>query len=144
MVTLRNPAITAVRLTDKNNIAAAIRHHDHQGLGIGNARLRDGAAGRSDEDTVGDVIHPFNERRLAAGPSVGERPSRLLSDDDVAFIVTRATTLPGSLGCPLTRWRIRKLVAYLARCRQRRVVLSRERLRLILPEAGVSFQRTRT
>jgi transposase len=99
----------------------------------------------ADEDTVRDVIHAFNERGLAAlDPQwAGGRP-RLISDDDVAFIVTTATTRPGSLGCPFTRWSIRKLVAYLARCQQRRVVISRERLRLILRKAGVSFQRTRT
>ena len=60
------------------------------------------------------------------------------------MIVATATTRPGALGCPFTRWSIRKLVAYLARCHQRRIGISRERLRLILREAGVSFQRTRT
>jgi transposase len=46
----------------------------------------------ADEDTVCDVIHSFNAKGLAApGPQwAGGRP-RLVSDDDVAFIVT--TTL---------------------------------------------------
>jgi transposase len=99
----------------------------------------------ADEDTVRDVIHAFNERGLAAlDPQwAGGRP-RLISDDDIAFIVTTATARPATLGCPFTRWSIRKLAAYLAHCHQRRVVIGRERLRQILREHGVSFQRTRT
>jgi transposase len=99
----------------------------------------------ADEDTVRDVIHAFNERGLAAlDPQwAGGRP-RLISDDDITFIVTTATARPDKLACPFTRWSIRKLVAYLARCHERRILISRERLRLILREAGVSFQRTRT
>jgi transposase len=99
----------------------------------------------ADEDTVRDVIHAFNERGLAAlDPRwAGGRP-RLISDADIAFIVTTATTRPAVCGCPFTHWSIRKLVAYLSRCHQRRIVIGRERLRLILHEAGVSFQRTRT
>ena len=53
----------------------------------------------ADEDTVRDVIHAFNERGLAAlDPQwAGGRP-RLISDDDIAFIVTTATTRPGDAG----------------------------------------------
>ena len=49
----------------------------------------------ADEDTVRDVIHAFNERGLAAlDPRwAGGRP-RLISDDDIAFIVATATTRP--------------------------------------------------
>ncbi len=99
----------------------------------------------ADEDTVRDVIHAFNERGVAAlDPQwAGGRP-RLISDDDIAFVVTTATTRPAKLGCPFTRWSLRKLAAYLARCPERRVVIRRERLRQILREAGVSLQRTRT
>jgi transposase len=102
----------------------------------------------ADQDTVRDVIHAFNERGLAAlDPRwAGGRP-RLISDADIGFIVTTATTRPDKLGCPFTRWSIRKLVAYLddtARCHERRVLTGRERLRQLLHEAGVSFQRTRT
>ncbi|WP_319018990.1 helix-turn-helix domain-containing protein [Microbispora sitophila] len=45
----------------------------------------------TDEDTVRDVVHAFNEKGLAAlGPQwAGGRP-RLISDDDIAFIVTTA------------------------------------------------------
>jgi transposase len=99
----------------------------------------------ADEDTVRDVIHAFNEKGLAAlDPQwAGGRP-RLISDDDIAFIVTTATTRPVKLGCPFTHWSLRKLVQYLERCHERRIVISRERLRQILRSQHVSFQRTRT
>ena len=103
----------------------------------------------ADEDTVRDVIHAFNERGLAAlDPRwAGGRPRRL-SDPDIAFILQTATTDPGRLGMPFTRWSVRKLVAYLARRpadrHQRRIVISRERLRQILRENSISLQRTRT
>src|ERR687886_907246 len=49
----------------------------------------------ADEDTVRDVIHAFNERGLAAlDPRwAGGRP-RLISDDDVGFIVATAKARP--------------------------------------------------
>jgi hypothetical protein len=51
------------------------------------------------EVTVRDVIHAFKERGLAAlDPRwAGGRP-RLNTDDDIAFIVTTATTRPGKPG----------------------------------------------
>src|SRR3954454_14687604 len=99
----------------------------------------------ADEDTVRDVIHAFNKQGLAAlDPQwAGGRP-RLITDDDIAFVVTTATTRPARLGCPFTRWSLRKLAAYLARCPQRRIVISRERLRQILHNKNVSLQRTQT
>jgi transposase len=99
----------------------------------------------ADEDTVREVIHAFNAKGLAAlDPQwAGGRP-RLISDDDTGFIVLTATTRPGALGIPFTHWSVRKLVAYLARDADRRIVIGRERLRLILREHHISFQRTRT
>jgi transposase len=112
----------------------------------------------ADEDTVRDVIHAFNERGLSAlDPRwAGGRP-RLISDEDVAFIVTTATTRPKALGLPFTRWSIRKLIAYLGgRMRHtqpgrrgpirpaRRVRIGRERCRQILRAHEITFQRTRT
>jgi transposase len=99
----------------------------------------------ADEDTVRDVIHAFNQRGLAAlDPQwAGGRP-RLLSNDDVGFIVATATTRPGKLGCPFTRWSVRKLAAYLRRNDQRIVRVGRERLRQILHAHQITFQRTRT
>jgi transposase len=99
----------------------------------------------ADEDTVRDVIHAFNERGLAAlDPQwAGGRPRRI-SNADVAFIVATATTRPETLGLPFTHWSVRKLAAYLRRNHQRVVRVRRERLRQILREAKISFQRTRT
>ena len=112
----------------------------------------------ADEDTVRDVIHAFNERGLAAlDPRwAGGRP-RLISDEDIAFIVTTATARPTTLGLPFTRWSVRKLAAYLAgqyrrvepgraavMVPDRTVRVGRERLRQILAAARITFQRTRT
>jgi transposase len=99
----------------------------------------------ADEDTVRDLIHAFNQRGLAAlDPRwAGGRP-RLISDDDVAFIVATAKTRPEKLGCPFTHWSVRKLTAYLARNQQRIVRIGRERLRQILHAHQITFQRTRT
>jgi transposase len=99
----------------------------------------------ADEDTVRDVIHLFNEKGLAAlDPQwAGGRP-RLISHDDVEFIVTAATTRPEKLGLPFTCWSLRKLAAYLAGNTTREVRIGRERLRQILHARHISFQRTRT
>ena len=99
----------------------------------------------ADEDTVRDVIHAFNAKGLAAlDPRwAGGRP-RLISDEDIEVIVTAATTRPEKLGQPFTRWSLRKLADYLARRPDQPVAIGRERLRQILHERGISFQRTRT
>jgi transposase len=98
----------------------------------------------ADEDTVRDVVHLFNQKGLAAlDPRwAGGRP-RLISDDDIAVIVKAATTRPETLGLPFTHWSLRKLAAYLTAAAQP-VRIRRERLRQILRERGISFQRTRT
>ncbi|PVZ09035.1 IS630 family transposase [Actinomycetospora cinnamomea] len=99
----------------------------------------------ADEDTVRDVVHAFNERGLAAlDPQwAGGRP-RLITDEDIAFIVATATDRPAVHDLPFTHWSVRMLAAHLARCHQHRIVISRERLRQVLREHAVSFQRTRT
>ena len=96
----------------------------------------------ADEDTVRDVVHAFNAKGLAAlDPQwAGGRP-RLISDADIEFIVTTATTRPEKLGLPFTHWSLRKLAAHLD---SRGTRIGRERLRQILHERGISFQRTRT
>jgi transposase len=96
----------------------------------------------ADEDTVRDVIHAFNEKGLAAlDPRwAGGRP-RLISDEAIEVIVTAAMTRPEKLGQPFTHWSVRKLAAHLAAAGTR---VSRERLRQLLHERGISFQRTRT
>jgi transposase len=99
----------------------------------------------ADEDTVRDVIHAFNERGLAAlDPQwAGGRP-RLISDEDIEFVIATAKARPRSRGCPFTHWSVRKLAAYLADNPERRVRIGRERLRQLLRQQRVSFQRTRT
>jgi transposase len=104
----------------------------------------------ADEDTVRDVIHAFNQKGLAAlDPRwAGGRP-RLISDEDIAFVVTTATTRPKRLGLPFTRWSVRRLAAYLGGADRtirpvRRVRIGREWLRQLLLEHRVTFQRTRT
>jgi transposase len=74
---------------------------------------------------------------------VGGRPSRRISDEDIEVIVVAARTRPEKLGQPFTRWSLRKLADYLAD-RDHPVRIGRERLRQILHERGISFQRTRT
>jgi hypothetical protein len=67
----------------------------------------------------------------------GGRPRRI-SDDDVAFIVETATTRLEKLGCPFTRWSVRKLARYLGDNRIRLVSISRERLRQVLDAHGIT------
>src|SRR6266704_45162 len=95
------------------------------------------------EGTVRDVIHAFNARGLAAlDPRwAGGRP-RLISDGDIEVIVTAARTRPEKPVQPFTRWSLRKLAGYLAGL-GRPVRIGRERLRQLLHERGISFQRTR-
>ena len=99
----------------------------------------------ADADTVRDVIHLFNEKGLAAlDPRwAGGRPRRI-SDQDIEFIVTAATTRPGKLGLPFTHWTLRKLAAYLAGNATRAVRIGRERLREILARPAVSPSRRQT
>jgi transposase len=112
----------------------------------------------ADEDTVRDVIHAFNQRGVAAlDPQwAGGRPRRV-SDEDVAAIVAAATARPKTLGLPFTRWNVRKLAGFLAGSYRhvqlgtglvatpaRRVRIGRERLRQLLADADITFQRTRT
>ena len=96
----------------------------------------------ADEDTVRDVVHAFKQKGLAAlDPQwAGGRP-RLISDADIEVIVTTATTRPEKLGLPFTHWSLRKLALHLA---SRGTRVGRERLRQLLQERGISFQRTRT
>ena len=96
------------------------------------------------EDTVRDVIHTFSARGLAAldPRQSGGRP-RLISDGDTGVIVTAARTRPEKPVQPFTHWSLRKLAGYLAGL-GRPVRIGRERLRQLLHERGISFQRTRT
>jgi transposase len=105
-------------------------------------------------DTVRDVIHGFNAHALAALEPhwAGGRPRRI-SDQDIDFVVATAKTRPKRLGLPFTHWSIRKLAGYLSGryghhdpdlVPARIVRIERERVRAILHEHEISFQRTRT
>jgi transposase len=96
-------------------------------------------------DRVREMIHRFNELGMRSlDPQwAGGRP-RQITTTDRALIVATATKRPRSLGQPFTRWSIRKLAAYLAAKKHRKVMVSRERLRQILAEECITFQRTKT
>jgi transposase len=96
-------------------------------------------------DRVREMIHRFNEMGMAClDPRwAGGRPRRITTRDR-ELIVKTARKRPRSLGQPFTRWSIRKLAHYLATRRGRKVRVSRERLRQILAEEGITFQRTKT
>ena len=91
------------------------------------------------------MIHRFNETGMAnLDPRwAGGRPRRITTDDET-FIGTTAKARPESVGLPFTRWSIRKLADYLAGNETHRVVIGRERLRVLLARNDVTFQRTKT
>ena len=149
--------VRARRLTDRKGAAAADRAarearvgpgpagDDHHGVGVGDTCAGDRPAGRCGRGHRARRDPSVQRRGLAAlDPRwAGGRP-RLISDDDIEFIVTTATTRPEKLGLPFTCWSVRKLAAYLAGSAARPVQIGRERLRQILPSRGISFQRHRT
>ena len=100
---------------------------------------------QADEDTIRQVIHRFNEMGMASlDPRwAGGRP-RHISPDDQAVIVETASTRPEKLGQPFTRWSIRKLADYLCTQATRPIEIGRERLRQILHQHLITFQRTKT
>ncbi len=96
-------------------------------------------------DRVREMIHRFNEMGMSSlDPRWAGGRTRRISDDDRAFIVKVAKKRPRSLGQPFTRWSIRKLQRYLATKKHRTITVGRERLRQILAEEGITFQRTKT
>ena len=97
------------------------------------------------EDRVREMIHRFNEMGMRSlDPQwAGGRPRRITTDDE-AFIVETAKSRPEALGQPFTRWSLRKLVKFLADNDTQMVKLGRERLRQILNDHEVTFQRTKT
>lgn len=99
---------------------------------------------RASEDWVREVIHAFNDSGMdALHPRWrGGRPRRI-TEEMRAEIVRVAKTRPQVLGEPYTRWSLGKLRDHLIR---RRIVpgISKERLRQILHEEGVSIQRTKS
>jgi transposase len=100
---------------------------------------------QTSEDRVREMIHRFNETGVASlDPRwAGGRP-RQITTTDRELIVKTATKRPRSLGQPFTRWSVRKLADYLVSKKGRRVRVSRERLRQILAEEKITFQKTKT
>lgn len=97
---------------------------------------------RTDESHVRKVIHAFNEEGFSSlDPDYrGGRPKKTtLRDRDRIVAVARAR--PDTQGVPLTRWSLSKLAPHLAGMG---MLLSREALRLLLIDAGLSHQRTRS
>jgi len=97
------------------------------------------------EDRVREMIHRFNELGMRSlDPQwAGGRPRQITTDDET-FIVATANARPETFGQPFTRWSIRKLAAFLVDNDQRVVKIGRERLRQLLADNDVTFQRTKT
>jgi transposase len=96
-------------------------------------------------DRVREMIHRFNEMGMESlDPQwAGGRPRRITTGDE-AFIVETAKERPAKAGRPFSHWSVRKLREYLANNSTRKVKIGRERLRQILDEHKVTFQRTKT
>ena len=96
-------------------------------------------------DRVREMIHSFNEKGMRAlDPQwAGGRPRRITTEQR-SLIITTAKQRPTSLGMPFSKWSIRKLAQYLATTKGGRIAVSRERLRQILAEEDITFQRTKT
>ncbi|MFD0816745.1 helix-turn-helix domain-containing protein [Micromonospora zhanjiangensis] len=100
---------------------------------------------QADEDTVRQVNHRFNEMGMTSlDPQwAGGRPCQI-SDDDEAFIFETANARPEALGRPFTGWSVRRLADYLTAHAARRIRIGRKRLRQILHQHKITFQRTKT
>lgn len=96
-------------------------------------------------DRVRVMIHRFNELGMKSlDPHWAGGRTRRITTDDRAFIVKIAKKRPRSLGQPFSRWSIRKLARYLGTKKNRKIDVSPERLRQILGEEGITFQKTKT
>ena len=100
---------------------------------------------QTSDDRVREMIQRFNEMGMASlDPQwAGGRP-RQITTTDRELIVKTAKKRPRSLGRPFTCWSIRKLAGYLATKKHRKMIVSRERLRQILAEEKITFQKTKT
>lgn len=90
------------------------------------------------EDTVRDVIHALTSEGWPCWTPqwAGGRP-RLISHDDIEFIVATATTRPTKLGRPFTRWSV-QAGPLPGQQPVRRVHIGRERLSQILGEQEIT------
>jgi transposase len=96
-------------------------------------------------DRVREMIHRFNDMGMRSlDPQwAGGRPRRITTTQR-ELIVETAKTRPATLGMPFSHWSVRKLAAFLATPKGGTLTVGRERLRQILGDAGVTFQRTKT
>ncbi len=96
-------------------------------------------------DRVREMIHRFNDMGMASlDPQwAGGRPRRITTDDE-EFIVKTAKQRPEKVGRPFTHWSIGKLRQYLGDNPVRRIKIGKERLRQLLDDHDVSFQKTKT
>jgi transposase len=97
---------------------------------------------RTDESHVRKVIHAFNEKGFdSLDPDYrGGRPKKT-TPYERDRIIALARARPDTQGVPLTRWSLAKLAPHLA---EMGIFLSREALRQLLIDAGLSHQRTRS
>jgi transposase len=96
-------------------------------------------------DRVREMTHLFNDKGIrAVDPQwAGGRPRRITTEQRRRIVAT-AKKRPRSLGQPFSRWSVRKLARYLATKKGRKIPISRERLRQILADEQITFQRTKT
>jgi transposase len=95
------------------------------------------------EQTVRELIKTFNDRGFAAVDPKARRGSMKRIGPPVREQIARVAKCdPARLGCPFTVWSLTKLRGYLAahKC----IAVSRETIRLVLKDAGISFQNTKT
>jgi transposase len=95
------------------------------------------------EQTVRDVISAFNDRGFAALDPKGRRGSMPRIGPAVREEICRtAKSDPDRLGCPFTCWSLTKLADYLTE--HKHIRLSRDTIRQVLKDAGISWQSTKT
>ena len=96
------------------------------------------------EEHIRILIKRFNEDGLDSLPRKkgGGRPP-VITEEEKSMIVELALMPPEIAGCPFTTWSLRKLAQV---AEERKIVkeISPERLRQILQEAKISYQRTKT
>jgi transposase len=136
--------VRARRLTDEEGrkLQQIVRRGRHKSVRVRRALIVMASASGTPVTAIARLVAA---KGLAAlDPQwAGDRP-RLISDDEHEFIVATARTRPARLGRPFTHWSLRKLADHLADNPVLAVQIGRERLRQILHEHGISFQRTRT
>lgn len=99
---------------------------------------------QTSEDRVREMIHNFNEAGMdSLFPRWSEGPPATFTPKVKARICRIARARPAKFGLPFSTWSLDKLRDYLV---ERRVVntISKERLRQILAEEDITFQKTKS